>query len=367
MTNNKAYLIIEDGIILEGISFGADGTSLGELVFNTSMVGYTEILTDPSYAHQIITMTYSEIGNYGVNFNDVESQKIYAKGLIVKNLCEHESHYNSQKNLKNFLIDNNIIGISNVDTRFITKKLANEGSKMCAITTKNHNFDELLHKIRQYKIPKDVVSEVSRKNIIKYTKEDVSKTLKLGVLDFGIKNNIINEILKRDIELTLLPYNTTSDEILSYKFDALLLSSGPGDPKDCSLIIENIKKIIGKIPLFGICLGYQILALALNAKTDKLKFGHRGGNHPVIDLKSGKVFMTSQNHGYKVMDENLPYDIEVTHRNLNDNTIEGFESKKYNIKALQFHPEASPGPLDASEIFDKWINDIDYKKEKING
>lgn len=362
---DKAYIIVEDGTILEGVSFGAKGTSFGELVFNTSMVGYTEILTDPSYAHQVITMTYSEIGNYGVNFDDVESEKIHAKGLIIKNLCEHESHYKSQKNLKEFLTDNNIIGISNVDTRFITKKLANEGSKICAITTENHNFDEILNKIKQYNFPKDVVSEVSRKNIIKYSKENNTKTLKLGVLDFGIKNNIIKEILKRGIDLTIMPYNTTSEEILENNFDALLLSNGPGDPKDCTLIIENIKKIIGKIPIFGICLGYQILALALNAKTDKLKFGHRGGNHPVIDLRSGKVFMTSQNHGYKVMDENLPHDIEVTHRNLNDNTIEGFESKKYNIKALQFHPEASPGPNDASIIFDEWLESINCKNKEL--
>ena len=361
---NKAYIIIEDGTILEGISFGANGTYYGELVFNTSLVGYTEILTDPSYAEQIITLTYSEIGNYGVNFEDLESEKIYAKGLIIKNLCEHESHYKSEKKLKDFLIENNIIGISNVDTRFITKKLACEGSKMCAITTQNCDFDEILHKVKQYKFPKDVVSYVSTRNIIKYEKNNPN-TIKLGIIDFGCKNNIVKEILKRRIDLTILPYNTTSDEILANNFDALLLSNGPGDPKDCTLIIENIKKIIGKMPIFGICLGYQILALALNAKTDKLKFGHRGGNHPVIDLRSGKVFMTSQNHGYKVMDENLPCDIEVTHRNLNDNTIEGFESKKYNIKALQFHPEASPGPLDASLIFDNWVNDIINKKENI--
>lgn len=365
MTNNKAYIIIEDGTILEGNSFGAKGTSFGELVFNTSMVGYTEILTDPSYAHQIITMTYSEIGNYGVNYDDVESQKIYAKGLIVKSLCENESHYKSQKNLKEFLIENNIIGISNVDTRFITKKLANEGSKMCAITTENHNFDEILNKVKHYKFPKDVVSEVSTNNITEYKKDNC--LVKLGVLDFGVKNNIINEILNRNIDLTVMPYNTSFEEILNNNFDALLLSNGPGDPKDCTSIIENVKNIIGKMPLFGICLGFQILAIALGAKTDKLKFGHRGGNHPVIDLATKKVFMTSQNHGYKVSEENLPVDIEITHKNLNDNTIEGFKSEKYNIKALQFHPEASPGPMDASIIFDEWINDIVCKKEKING
>lgn len=352
---NKAFLIIEDGTILEGISCGVNGTSFGELVFNTSMVGYTEILTDPSYAHQIITMTYSEIGNYGVNFDDVEAERIYAKGFIVKNLCQNESHYKSQKSLKEFLIKNDIIAISNVDTRFITKKLANEGSKMCAITTESHNFDEILKQIKQYKFPKDVLCEVSRKNIITYTKEGNKKTLKLGVLDLGIKNNIINEILNRNIDLTVMPYNTGFEEILSNDFDALLLSNGPSNPKDCNLVIENIKLLIDKIPMFGISLGHQILALALNAQTDKLKFGHRGANHPVIDLKSGKVFITSQNHGYTIVDENLPSDIKITHRNLNDNTVEGFELKKYNIKGIQFDLEIS-----SLEIFDEWIKSITY-------
>lgn len=365
LTQNKSYaqskgrLLLENGMIFEGEAIGAEGTSYGEIVFNTSMVGYQEILTDPSYAGQTIVMTYPEIGNYGINKDDNESGRIYAKGFVVKNLCEHESHYKSNMSLDEFLKRNNIIGIKGVDTRYLTQVIRNCGAMNCAITT-GEITPEMKQKIKEYSIPKDVTLEVST-----YKPERiVAAGVRLAVIDLGIKKSIKNNFKAMNCDMTIFPSDVEADEILNGNFDAVLLSNGPGNPEDAVKTIETAKTLLGKINMYGICLGHQILSLALGAKTYKLKYGHRGGNHPIMNLKTEKIFMTSQNHSYAVDEESLPSDVEVTFRNLNDNTIEGIESVKNRVKTVQFHPELTAGPYDANIIIQGWIKEVEESKKE---
>lgn len=358
----KAILIIEDGTIYEGESFGAEGTSFGELVFNTSMTGYQEILTDPSYADQIITMTYPEIGNYGINADDFESEKPACKGFIVKNNCENDSHYKSKETIAQYLKRNNIIGISNIDTRALTRKIREKGCMNCVITTKDVT-DDLKNALSQYKTDKNIVLSVTRKKIEKLPALSNATGIKMAFIDYGAKGNIIENLRQKGCDLTIFPANATTEDILSGGFDAVFLSNGPGDPEDVTYSIEMIKEIIGKLPIYGICLGHQILSLVLGAKTYKLKYGHRGGNHPVINLQTNKVMMTSQNHSYAVDESTLPQNAVVTYKNLNDGTIEGLSYPVLNIESVQFHPEAAPGPTDANEIFDSWINKMKKVRE----
>lgn len=356
----NASILLEDGTIYEGKSFGAEGTSFGELVFNTSMTGYQEILTDPSYAGQIITMTYPEIGNYGINDDDFESARPSAMGLIVKNACEKDSHYKSKQTISQYLKKNDMIGIYGVDTRALTRKIREFGCMNAVITTKEIT-PKMREKLSQYKMDKDIVMSVTRESIERFPNTGV----KMAFIDYGAKDNIIKNLHEKGCDLTVFPANVSADEILMGNFDAVFLSNGPGDPQDVIYSIETIKEIAGKLPIFGICLGHQILSLVLGAKTYKLKYGHRGGNHPVINLQTNKVMMTSQNHSYAVDESTLPNNAVITFKNLNDGTIEGLSYPVLNIESVQFHPEAAPGPLDANEIFDTWLGKI-LKVEKEN-
>lgn len=362
----QGTLILEDGTVLSGESFGAEGTSMGEIVFNTSMVGYQEILTDPSYANQIIVMTYPEIGNYGINDDDFESENPRCRGFIVKNSCKNDSHYKSRQNISTYLKNHNIIALEGIDTRFLTKKIREKGVMNCLITTEyvdNNNLSEKMAALNSYEPNRDIVLEVSSKEV-----REINQTgeINLALIDYGCKTGIIDSLIRRGCKVTVFPANTDSETILRGNFDCVFLSNGPGDPADCTEEIKTLENLIGKIPIFGICLGYQLLSIVLGAKTYKLKYGHRGANHPVINLHTKRVMMTSQNHGYAVDAGSLTKIMDVTYKNLNDDTLEGFKSESLKIEAVQFHPEANPGPVDAAVIFDDWVQKMhEYKKAPI--
>ena len=361
-----ATLILEDGTVLNGKSFGAEGTSMGEIVFNTSMVGYQEILTDPSYANQIIVMTYPEIGNYGLNDDDFESENPRCKGFIVKNSCENDSHYKSRQNISTYLKKHGIIGIEGLDTRFLTKKIREFGVMNCLITTENVDNDNLSEKmalLNSYKPNRDIVLEVSCPKMQQLNHEG---DINLALIDYGCKTGITDSLAKRGCKITVFPADTDAETILAGGFDSVFLSNGPEDPADCTSEIKTLENLIGKMPIFGICLGYQLLSIVLGAKTYKLKYGHRGANHPVLNLLDKKVMMTSQNHGYAVDASSLTKIMEATYKNLNDDTLEGFRSESLKIDAVQFHPEANPGPTDAAVIFDEWVAKMrEYKKTPV--
>lgn len=348
-----ATVLLENGMTFEGESFGAEGTAFGEIVFNTSMSGYQEILTDPSYAEQVVVMTYPEIGNYGINPYDFESDNVAVKGFVVKNYCENESHYLKDQTLQDYLVKNNIVAVKNVDTRSVTKHIREIGSMRCAITTEPIT-NELKERLDNYQMPKDLTIQTSVKSPITIEGGGIN----LAVIDLGIKKSIVENLKKLDCTITIFPADVKAEEILSKDFDAVLFSNGPANPKDATWTIDCAKQMLGKTPMFGICLGHQILSIVLGAETYKLKYGHRGGNHPVIDLETNKVLLTSQNHGYVVDDTTMPECITATYKNLNDNTLEGFKSPRYRIEAVQFHPESAPGPHDANEILQKWIEGI---------
>lgn len=359
----KATLLLEDGTIFEGQSFGAQGTNFGELVFNTSMTGYQEILTDPSYAGQVIVMTYPEIGNYGINEDDFESERPACKGFIVKSYCEKDSHYKSVQTLSKYLQKNEVVGISGIDTRALTRKIREKGCMNCVVTTDEISENlktELIRKLSEYNTDKNIVLSVTRKDV----KRIRNTGIKMAFIDYGAKGNIIKNLVEKGCDLTIFPATVTALEILSGGFEAVFLSNGPGDPQDVTYSIETIREIAGKLPIFGICLGHQILSIVLGAKTYKLKYGHRGGNHPVINLQTNKIMVTSQNHSYAVDESTLPHNAIVTYKNLNDDTIEGLSYPVLNIESVQFHPEAAPGPTDANEIFDNWIGRLVKAKQE---
>lgn len=347
------YLVLENGEIFEGERIGVTMDTACEVVFNTGMAGYIETFTDPSYAGQGIVMTYPLIGNYGVIPEDTESDRIWAKAVFIHELADFESNFRTKYNLDKFLRDYKIPGLTNINTRKLTKILRDAGTMKGYVTSSINNIDEIMEKIKDYEVGK-VVDEVTSKQIRVYGK---GKSKKVALIDYGFKHNIVNSLLKRDCEVTVFPADTPAEKIISMKPDGIMLSNGPGDPEDCIYQIKNVKKLYNTdIPILGICLGHQLMGLATGAKTAKLKYGHRGPNHPVKDLKEGRVHITSQNHGYYIVEDSVDKKIaEVSHINLNDGTVEGLRYKNKKIFTVQFHPEACPGPEDTAYIFDEFV------------
>ena len=355
----KGYLILENNVVLEGKLFGYTQETVGEVVFNTGMTGYQEVLTDPSYYGQIVTMTYPLIGNYGINIDDYESKSPKVRGFIVREKCDMPSNFRCEFNLDDYLKQNKIVAIEGIDTRYLTKMIRNQGTLRGIITNRKLNDEQLQNTINSFSNV-DAVEKVTTKEVVDHCE---GEGLNIAAIDFGIKANIIRSFKKRGCNITVYPAFVGAKEILEKNYDGVFLSNGPGDPKDLVSVIEEIKKMMGKIPITGICLGHQLLALALGGDTQKLKFGHRGCNHPVKDLQTGKVIITSQNHGYVVEEETLPENVKITHVNMNDETVEGMRIDDMDIYSIQFHPEACPGPYDAAPIFDEFI-DV-YMKAKI--
>jgi carbamoyl-phosphate synthase small subunit len=355
-----AVLLLEDGWYLEGDVLGATGEAFGEVVFNTSMTGYQEILTDPSYRGQMITMTYPHIGNYGVNADDTESSGIWAAGFIVKEASSLYSNHRATGGLDPYLKENGIVGIQGIDTRALTKHIRLEGAMKGAISSSGTDIDTLKERLLRYPsiIGLDLVREVTTD--ISYTLYEIDDPIfNVVLMDYGAKHNIVRELTERGCRVLIMPASTGAKEILKQKPDGVMLSNGPGDPAAVTYAIETIKDLLGKVPVFGICLGHQLLGLALGGKTFKLKFGHRGANHPVMNLKDRTVEITSQNHGFAVdaesFDRKQARNIEVTHVNLNDKTVEGLRCKDVPAFSVQYHPEASPGPHDSKYLFDAFI------------
>jgi len=356
----EGLIYLEDGTVFKGQGFGAPATAVGELVFNTSMTGYQEILTDPSYKGQIIDMTYPLVGNYGISERDNESDKIHAYGLIVKDLCETPSNSMCVKTLGRWLDENGVPGVYDIDTRKITKIIRKNGTVKCLISTEGISISEAKELCDKTMLRNDWMKEVSvkTKTVIMPEQKKADKAYRVAVMDFGVKANILNSLKKRGCELILYPYGTAAEEILADDPDGILLTNGPGDPEEATEAIEEVKKLIqSEIPVFGICMGHQILALAFGGETYKLKYGHRGGNHGVYDKDTKRSYITSQNHGYAVNHESVILKgLEVTHLNLNDGTVEGMAHRDLPVFSVQFHPEASPGPTDTAYLFDKFIS-----------
>ena len=356
----KAFLILEDGHVFTGTSIGAQREVISEIVFNTSMTGYLEVLTDPSYAGQAVVMTYPLIGNYGVCYEDMESDRPWPDGYIVRELSRIPSNFRSQDTIQHFLEKYEIPGIAGIDTRALTKILRESGTMNGMITTKEYaSLDEVLPRIKAYATGK-VVERVTCKE----KKALENDGLKVALLDLGAKKNIARSLHERGCEVTIYPAHTKAEEIIAARPDGIMLSNGPGDPKDCGPVIDEIRKLYETdIPIFAICLGHQLMALATGADTYKLKYGHRGGNHPVRDLETGKVYISSQNHGYAVDAKSLDPAVAVpAFENVNDHTNEGLRYTGKNIFTVQFHPEACPGPQDSSYLFDRFIKSMEVKK-----
>ena len=355
----KRQLILEDGTVFIGQAFGADTERIGEVVFNTGMTGYQEILSDPSYCNQIVTLTYPLIGNYGINRDDFETIIPAISGFVVKEVADLPSNWRSELTLDEYFKQNNIPGIAGIDTRKLTRIIRQHGTLKGAITSIDSKPEEIIEQLRTSQLPIDQVKQVSTKSAY----PSPGRGSRVVLVDYGMKHGILRELNKRDCDVVVVPYNVTAEEVLSLSPDGIMLSNGPGNPKDVPEAIEMIKGVQGKVPLFGICLGHQLFALANGADTAPLKFGHRGSNHPVKELATGKVAITSQNHGYTVEEhsiENTP--LQVTHVALNDGTVEGLKHKEYPAFTVQYHPEASPGPEDANGLFDQFMNMIDAAK-----
>ena len=348
--------MLANGQVFEGKSLGSKGTVIGEVVFTTGLTGYQETLTDPSYYGQIVTQTFPLIGNYGVNHEDNESARSYVSGYIVREACDVPSNFRCQGNIKDFLSENNIVGICNIDTRKLTRIIRETGVMNGVITTEDvySKKDELLEKVKSFSI-KNAVKSVTNNEILTYTNENPK--YKVVLFDFGYKRNIRQELVNRGCEVVVVPAETTAEQVKEINPNGIMFSNGPGDPAENVEIIENIKEIqkLG-IPIFGICLGHQLMALANGGKTEKLKYGHRGANQPVIDLESGLTYVTSQNHGYAVVGDSIPAEVgHVSHINANDKTCEGIRYTAVNAFTVQFHPDAHGGPLDTAYLFDKFV------------
>ena len=363
MKESTAILALANGTIFKGKSIGAEGQVNGEIVFNTSMSGYQEILTDPSYARQIVTLTYPHIGNTGTNFEDTESEKIWCSGLVIRSLSQTESNWRNEENLSDYLKRNNILGISDIDTRKLTRIIRNEGSQSAAIIAgEDIEEDSAVSLAREFQGLNglDLAKEVTTKTPYDWTEgtwrgKKANTNFKVAVLDFGIKKNILRILAERGYELRIFPAKTEFEELISINPDGVFLSNGPGDPEPCDYAIDTITKLTERgMPLFGICLGHQLLALSLGGQTSKMKFGHHGANHPVQDLKTQKVAVSSQNHGFTVDEDTLPEELRITHKSLFDGSIQGIEHASKPFFSFQGHPEASPGPHDLKYLFDRF-------------
>lgn len=364
-----AKLALADGTIYTGTGFGASGEVSGEVCFNTSMTGYQEILTDPSYCGQIVTMTYPLIGNYGINLEDVESNKLSIRGFVIRELCHQPSNYRATKSLDEYLRDANVLGIEGIDTRALVRRLRTRGAMTGVISTIDLDDASLLRKVQNSPelVGQDLVREVMPPQPFEWTEglspltfhsvhptETPAADLHVVAIDYGMKWNILRHLRNLGCRVTVVPGTSTAEEILAYKPDGVFLSNGPGDPRPLDYAIETIRGLLGKVPIFGICLGHQLLGMACGAEIYKLKFGHRGGNQPVLNRDNGRVEITSQNHGFAISSESLPSCLDVTHINLNDQTVEGLRHKELPAFCVQYHPEASAGPHDSSYLFQQF-------------
>jgi len=356
----KAFLILENGTIFTGQSIGSTKEIISEIVFNTSMTGYLEVLSDPSYAGQAVVMTYPLIGNYGICKDDMESRRAWPEGFIVREAARRPSNFRSQQSLRDFLLEQDITGLYGIDTRALTKLLREAGTMNGMITTdENYRLEEALSRIRRYRQE----NLVGRTTCID-TQVLPGSAYKVALLDLGAKHNIARSLQARDCQVTVYPAHTTAEQILADKPDGIMLSNGPGDPKDCMSIVSEIKRLYySEIPIFAICLGHQLMALAAGGDTRKMKWGHRGGNHPVKDLSTGRVYISSQNHGYVVIPESLPENVAApAFENVNDGTNEGICYLNAPVFTVQFHPEACPGPVDTGYLFDRFLKMMEERK-----
>ena len=359
---NKAYFLLADGTLFEGYSVGYEGQSIGEVVFNTGMAGYQEVLTDPSYYGQVVTMTYPLIGNYGINFEDYESRKSWVSGFIMREIAEHPSNWRCRLTLDEYLKEQKVVGLAGIDTRRLTRKLRGEGVMNGVIYTEGFEPDEQAVAAMKAYVVKVAVRAVTCEASRTYPAEGEQK-YRIALYDYGVKYNIERELQKRGCEVVTIPALTPPEEVVG-RFDGVMLSNGPGDPAENVEIIANLKKLLeSNIPIFGICLGHQLLSLAIGAETCKLKYGHRGVNHPVKDLDADRTYITSQNHGYAVVGGSVdPAVARVRYVNLNDGTVEGVEHVGRPVFTVQYHPEVCPGPMDTSYLFDKFIKNIEKAK-----
>jgi len=365
----KGILVLEDGAYFEGEAFGSEGVSFGEAVFNTSMTGYQEILTDPSYKHQIVTMTYPLIGNYGINRDDVESFKPHCSGFVVREKSSIFSNWRAEGDLDTFLKKHNIIGLSEIDTRQLTRHIRSRGAMKAVLSSSETDLKKLLKMVQSSPsiVGIDLIKEVScpesykweegSRDFLSDPKKKNRSSFSVVVFDFGVKYNILRKLHSLGCKVTVVPAATSADKIFEMKPDGILLSNGPGDPEAAPYAVKTVQKLAAKFPIFGVCMGHQILALAFGGKTFKLKFGHRGANHPVKNLSTGKVEITSQNHGFAVDPSSFKNsNIELTHINLNDGTCEGISHRNLPVFSVQYHPEASPGPHDSDYLFERFYS-----------
>lgn len=348
----KAQLILENGARFEGTLFGAVKEVVGEIVFTTGMTGYQETLTDPSFAGQIVTMTFPLIGNYGVNLEDMEAKRANLKAFVVREKCDYPSNFRNEMTLDDFLKQQGVVGLEGIDTRALTRIIRDHGVMKGTIAIGEISDEEAQKRIAQLDNSQVIMQTTTEE---KYTLNSGGR-VKVAFIDMGAKDGILRDLVKRDCEVTVFPANVSSAEIEEMKPDMVFISNGPGDPLDAPGTVDTIKALLGKYKICGICMGHQIIGLALGCKTSKLKFGHHGGNHPVKDLKTGNVYITSQNHNYIVSD--LPEDVEETFVNVNDGTCEGIAHKTLPVQSVQFHPEACPGPLDTGFLFDRFLKGV---------
>ncbi len=358
---SKRQLILEDGTVFVGESFGSEKSTIGEVVFNTGMTGYQEVISDPSYCGQIVMMTYPLIGNYGINRDDFETVTPFIHGFIAKEVADAPSNFRNEETLDQFLKAHDIPGITGIDTRKLTKIIRKYGTMKAMITGTEQSVDAILEELKATTLATDQVKQTSTAKPYVVP----GRGLHIVMVDFGAKHGILRELTKRDCHITVVPYHYNAEQILRIKPDGIMLTNGPGDPKDVPEAIEMIRNVLGKAPVFGICLGHQLLALACGADTEKLTFGHRGANHPIKDMRTGKTYLTSQNHSYAVKEATLENtDLQLTQIALNDGTVEGISHKEHLAFSVQYHPEASPGPEDTNYLFDEFLQMMEDNKAK---